>query len=186
MLVPLCRHIKTNGIRCKSPAINRLPYCYYHFRSLQRHRPYRYPSNAKDYAIKPLHIELHLIEDAESIQSALSKVINAVAVGCLAPDRAAPILRGLHIASINLDRLSANVKPDEMITNCNSTDDDLDLADALEYPDTSLPEVDKVPQLSQANPDKPQPSELIERSTKSQCRDRKCSLESVTRIRSSE
>jgi len=54
MLVPLCRHIKTNGIRCKSPAINRLPYCYYHFRSLQRHRPYRYPSNAKDYAIKPL------------------------------------------------------------------------------------------------------------------------------------
>src|SRR5215469_17434577 len=129
MPAQLCRHIKTNGIQCKSPSISELPYCYFHFRSLQRHRPYRFPSSAKGYAVKPLHIELHLIEDADSIQSALSKVINALAVGALDPKRAQPILRGPHIASINLTRIPSTANTNEMVTVCNSTNDDLDLAE---------------------------------------------------------
>ncbi len=30
MQYPLCRHIRTNGLRCKSPALTEAPYCYFH------------------------------------------------------------------------------------------------------------------------------------------------------------
>jgi hypothetical protein len=31
-MIPLCRHLKTNGVRCRAIALREKPYCYYHDR----------------------------------------------------------------------------------------------------------------------------------------------------------
>ena len=38
LAIPICRHVKTNGLRCQSPALNGEPFCYFHVR-LHKHHP---------------------------------------------------------------------------------------------------------------------------------------------------
>jgi len=57
----LCRHIKTNGKRCQSPALGELAYCYYHART---------HSMASPNYIKFDDLKLPLLEDSASIQIA--------------------------------------------------------------------------------------------------------------------
>jgi hypothetical protein len=38
MQTAICRHIKTNGRRCKSPSLGLSAFCYFHSRLLRRHR----------------------------------------------------------------------------------------------------------------------------------------------------
>jgi hypothetical protein len=90
-----CRHIKTNGSRCKSPALQGEPYCYFHARL---HRP----ENAT--APADWTLNLPLLEDRTSIQLALSRVLSALGSSKLDTRSAGLFLYGLQIASQNVER----------------------------------------------------------------------------------
>jgi hypothetical protein len=96
--IPLCHHIKTNDIQCQSPSLKHRSYCYYHDR-LHGGRARRSfaPRIPREY-----EIQLHTLEDAESIHFALSLVITALASGDLSCDRASALLYGIQLASSNL------------------------------------------------------------------------------------
>ncbi len=126
---PLCRHIKTNGVQCKSPALDQSAYCFFHSRLHQRHTGFRYTPATRGYLIPGQHIELTPLEDCESVQVALSVVINALATGQLETRRATALLYGLQLASINSARLQLSPYPAEIVRSVHATPDGLDLAE---------------------------------------------------------
>ena len=101
MTYRLCRHIKTNGLQCHSPALDDGQWCYFHHRLHQRHAAFRPTQATRAYLIPGQHIELTALEDRESVQVALSVVINALATGQLDIKRATALLYGLQLASNN-------------------------------------------------------------------------------------
>jgi hypothetical protein len=74
MQYELCRHVKTNGLQCKGAALAGGIWCYF---------------------------QLTALEDRESVQVALSVIINALATGQLDIKRATALLYGLQLASNN-------------------------------------------------------------------------------------
>jgi hypothetical protein len=79
-----------------------------------RHERYRPTEATRGYLIPGQHIELTALEDRESVQVALSVVINALASGNLDIKRATALLYGLQLASNNarglhLEPFAANV-----------------------------------------------------------------------------
>jgi hypothetical protein len=129
MNVALCRQIKTNGLRCKAPAMTEAPYCYFHTRLNQRHSGFRHSLATRGYLVPGQHIELCPLEDRESVQVALSVVINALATGQLETRRATALLYGLQIASSNAARLNFSPYAPDVVRTAESTPDGLDLAD---------------------------------------------------------
>ena len=93
-----CTHIKVTGVRCGSPALRGEQFCYFHQRM---HRGVRTPPQAR------LH-PIALIEDEESIQASLMEVINALMRNTIDLKRATLILRALHIAVKNAQRVKFN------------------------------------------------------------------------------
>lgn len=83
MPYPLCRHIKTNGLQCEAPSLTGESFCYFHTRLHQRHAAFRHTDRTRGYLVPGQHIELAPIEDRDSVQLALSLVINALAAGQL-------------------------------------------------------------------------------------------------------
>ena len=90
--VPICAHVKTNGTQCQSPAMSDSYFCYFHERLHQRHKRYRANEAKKLYLEHTRHIQLHALEDAESVQLAISLVVNALATGELNHKSAGPLL----------------------------------------------------------------------------------------------
>ena len=101
-----CTHIKVTGVRCGSPALRGEQFCYFHQRMV---RGVRTPPQAR------LH-PIALIEDEESIQSALMEVINALMRNSIDLKRAALILRALHIAVKNAQRARLRPSSAEAVT----------------------------------------------------------------------
>jgi hypothetical protein len=93
-----CEFVKTNGARCGSPAMRNYFYCYFHRNCLEL-TP----------VVGKTGFKLPVLEDAEAIQVAITKVIQALAFGTIDPVRAKFMLYGLQVASQNLKR--ANFKP---------------------------------------------------------------------------
>ena len=94
--VPRCQHVKTNGTQCGSPALRRRRHCFFHDR-VQRER-------ARIAANRSLlrRFDLPLLEDANSVQMALMKVIQMLGSGEMDHKTAGLMLYGLQTASINL------------------------------------------------------------------------------------
>jgi len=132
MPATICRHIRTNGLRCGSPALRDKPYCFHHHRlntqrrllhipipkevpetiihSLQTDATYmqREPLVAEYYSIPkpgPVLLDFPPIEDRESIQVALSMIVGAMGRRRLDSKDATPILYALQIASANAAKL---------------------------------------------------------------------------------
>lgn len=129
MTVDLCRHIKTNGKACNSPALTGQAFCYFHRKLRTRHRdlvapkPTRpaetvheivfdaqgFPSPqalpAPQPSLADAQLDLPLLEDRESVQVAISLVISAIAHNRIDTRRAAAILYGLQLASNNSTRI---------------------------------------------------------------------------------
>jgi len=119
----LCRHIKTNGRRCKSPSLGQTAFCYFHSRLHRRHRnlvenhrnlsesaPNPAQTNLQSTQITPeIELDLPPLEDAESIQIAISLVVAALARNRIDSRRAATILYALQLASTNAR--SINTEP---------------------------------------------------------------------------
>ena len=85
-----CRHIKTNGLKCKSPALRGMPYCYFHARL---HRASKGP--------RPLKIAS--LETSKDIQIALAKVLARLSTSPRGAREAEFYLWALQIASQNVN-----------------------------------------------------------------------------------
>jgi hypothetical protein len=128
----VCRHVKTNGRRCQSPALTGGALCYFH-RNL--HRAHRRPLTAEKLVSTwqeetlqafrgggedPLaiaraypqqnDINFPPLEDAVSVQLATSMLFQAIATGSIHFKRARMLLYTLKIACINQRALSAALK----------------------------------------------------------------------------
>ena len=84
-----CRFIKSNGLKCQSPAMRGSQFCYFHGRT----RIYVPRPPAKD---KP--IQLPPLQNAASIHAALDQVLQALASGDLDSKRAKNLLYALQMA----------------------------------------------------------------------------------------
>jgi hypothetical protein len=92
--VPRCQHVKMNGTQCGSPALRRRRHCFFHER-IRRER-------AKIAASAQHGFDLPLLEDANSVQVALMKVIQMLGSGRLDHKTAGLMLYALQTASTNL------------------------------------------------------------------------------------
>jgi hypothetical protein len=93
---PLCRHTKTNGRICQSPALATSAFCHHH-QKLRRTRP----STISAGPGLSTHV-LHPLRNAESVQQALSMVLSGLAGGRIPDKQAGKMLYALQIASLNL------------------------------------------------------------------------------------
>jgi hypothetical protein len=128
MELTLCRHVKTNGTRCKSPSLTGATWCYFHHRLHQRHTAFRPTPASRGYLIPGQHIELNALEDRESVQVALSVVINALATGQLDIKRATALLYGLQLASNNAAGLQSRPYAPDIVRSVEPSPEGLDLA----------------------------------------------------------
>ena len=128
MHITLCRHVKTNGTQCQSPSIKDADFCYFHQNLYRRHAGFRYTPATRGYLIPGQHIELAPLEDRESVQVALSLVINALASGQLDTKRATALLYGLQLASMNAPSLKLYPSANDMVRSTDQTPDGIDLA----------------------------------------------------------
>src|SRR5438874_1792238 len=141
MQLTLCRHIKTNGTRCQSPSLTDGLWCYFHHRLHQRHNTFHPTPATRGYLIPGQHIELSTLEDRESVQVALSVVINALATGQLDTKRATALLYGLQLASNNAGNLRTEPNPVNAVRTIEPSPEGLDLAEpGAVYEITDAPE----------------------------------------------
>ena len=97
--VKRCQQIKVNGTQCGSPALRDSTQCYYHIR-------YHWPELEALPNNHQLHTPLPTLEDANSIQVALAKVIERLIMLEIDHKTAALMLYALQTASMNLKRTS--------------------------------------------------------------------------------
>jgi hypothetical protein len=115
-MLPICRHILTNGEQCRSLRLNGQDFCYFHNRLHARHkatleaRPERPLVNSEGVVIghgRPVGFQaarlpdLGPLEDRASVQMAISTVVNALATEAMDVRRATALLYGLQLASNN-------------------------------------------------------------------------------------
>ena len=94
--VPLCRHTKTNGILCKSPALTDSAFCHFH---QKLHRTRRATISAGPGLSTNV---LHPLHNAQSIQQALAMVMTGVASNRIHPKTAGRMLYALQMAVTRL------------------------------------------------------------------------------------
>jgi hypothetical protein len=141
----ICRHIKTNGRRCKSPSLGLSAFCYFHSRLLRRHKhlleitrvssaenpnsPAR-PSETPQYLPEavPLELDLPPLEDVESIQVSISLLVAALARNRIDSKRAAVLLYGLQLASTNARSVTIEPAANAIVRTLARTKSGLDLA----------------------------------------------------------
>ena len=144
MQYELCRHVRTNGLQCKGAALSGGLWCYFHHRLHQRHNAFRPTPATRGYLIPGQHIELTTLEDRESVQVALSVVINALATGQLDTKRATALLYGLQLASHNARGLYTEPSAAHTVRATEPSPEGLDLAEPgavyeiIEAPETKF------------------------------------------------
>ena len=94
--VPRCQHVKMNGTQCGSPVLRRRRHCFFHER-IRREQA----KIAADLSAQRV-FDLPLLEDANSVQVALMKVIQMLGAGRLDHKTAGLMLYALQTASVNL------------------------------------------------------------------------------------
>ena len=94
--VPRCQHVKVNGTQCGSPALRWRRHCYFH-NCIRRERKKILATTSVTRMF-----DLPLLEDANSVQTALMKVIQMLGSGGLDHKTAGLMLYALQTASSNL------------------------------------------------------------------------------------
>ena len=145
MQYALCRHIKTNGTQCEAPSLSEGQWCFFHSRLHQRHSRFRPIEVMSDSILRAQPVHLSALEDRESVQVALSVVINALASGQMEPRHATALLYGLQIASSNLARMNSTPSPSKVVLSAEPTSDGQYLAEpGAVYEITDEPETKRV------------------------------------------
>jgi hypothetical protein len=123
-VIPLCRHIRTNGVRCRAAAISGQDFCYFHVRL---HKDHPAPLTAQKIVAAykeehkeawrscdldpmdiarayPRQIEFNFppLEDADSVQLAGSMLFHAIAQGHIHPLRARILIDALRIVNSSM------------------------------------------------------------------------------------
>ena len=91
-----CRHIKTNGLRCESPALKGGQFCYYHSKT---------HTLGAEGKFGPL--QLPPPEDSAAIQLSVARINDAILTGRLDLKMAAALFTGLKIVSRFIDPTSS-------------------------------------------------------------------------------
>ena len=94
-----CQHIKVNGTQCGSPSLRETRFCYYHIR-------YHWPELEVLENKLEFRLSLPTLEDANSIQISLAKVMEQLVMQEIDHKTAALMLYALQTASMNLKRTS--------------------------------------------------------------------------------
>jgi hypothetical protein len=102
--VPRCQHVKVNGTQCGSPALRWRRQCFFHER-IRRER-----AKIAAQAMGPRAFDLPLLEDANSVQVALMKVIQMLGSGRMDHKTAGLMLYALQTASVNLRNVDFEVE----------------------------------------------------------------------------
>src|SRR5258708_7988162 len=87
---PRCHHIRQNGIRCGSPAMQGQPFCYVHDRMMNRMPTPQFPP----------------LEDGNAVQCAIMQVLEGLAGGSIEVKVANSMLYALQTAATNLGRVN--------------------------------------------------------------------------------
>ena len=98
-----CQHIKINGTQCGSPSLRETKYCYYHIHYYWREREAL--ENKTEF-----RQTLPTLEDANSIQMWLAKMIERLVLQEIDPKAAALVLYALQTASMNLKHTTLEPK----------------------------------------------------------------------------
>ena len=98
-----CRHVKTNGTQCGSPALKAKELCYYHDQN--RPQPVELYIDGERYAEGS--IVLPVFEDAHSIQTVIRQVVQLMLSRRIDRKDAGVLLYALQIASGNLKTMQA-------------------------------------------------------------------------------
>jgi hypothetical protein len=88
-----CRHIKPNGIRCKSPALSGHAFCYFHAKFHARSK-----TSVMD------DIKIPFPEDLSAIQLSISRICDALLSSRIDTKRAAQVLWAMQIAAQTVPR----------------------------------------------------------------------------------
>jgi hypothetical protein len=143
METAICRHIKTNGRRCKSPSLGLSAFCYFHSRLHRRHKnlvesapvllennsnPTTSATGQSQYLPDPLELDLPPLEDVESIQVSISLLIAALARNRIDSKRAAVLLYGLQLASTNARSITIEPASSSIVRALSRTKSGIDLA----------------------------------------------------------
>ncbi len=116
MEVKHSRHITTSALQCRGAALAGSVFCYFHNRLHRSHDPYR-----DKLFLQPGHepgsryLQLPALEDRDSIQIAISSVVNALATGCIDERRAYALFNGLYLASANARGLRIVCHPTKVV-----------------------------------------------------------------------
>lgn len=145
MQYALCRHIKTNGTQCEAPSLSESQWCFFHTRLHQRHNRFRPIPVTTDSILRTQPVHLSALEDRDSVQVALSVVINALASGQMESRQATALLYGLQIASSNLARRSPDPSPAKVVVSAEPTTEGEYLAEpGAVYEITDTPELNPI------------------------------------------
>lgn len=93
-----CRHIFTDGRRCRSACLRHEEFWYYHHNT---RKPAQNPRARKS---RRSSFDLPLPEDQSAIQTSIGQVLQRIATNDIDPRRAGLLLYGLQIASLNLPK----------------------------------------------------------------------------------
>ncbi len=102
-----CRHIKPNGLRCKSPALRGNSFCYFHA---------RLHNMVNDRDAKFDITRLPVPEDPAAIQIALSQIFDGLLTGRIEGKLAGRLLYGLQIASQHAQHHYLEVGTDSVLS----------------------------------------------------------------------
>ena len=107
-----CRHVKTNGTQCGSPAVKGKELCFYHERN--RPQPVELYMDGERYCDS--QIVLPVFEDAHSIQTVIRQVVQLMLTRRIERKDAGLLLYALQIASGNLKLMQAEkAKPTQVV-----------------------------------------------------------------------
>ena len=107
-----CRHVKTNGTQCGSPALKAKKLCYYH----EQNRPQPIELYVDGERHSDNTMVLPVFEDAHSIQTVIRQVVQLMLSRRIDRKDAGVLLYALQIASGNLKTMQAEkAKPTEVV-----------------------------------------------------------------------
>jgi hypothetical protein len=107
-----CRHVRTNGMQCGSPALKSKELCYYH----EQNQPREVELYLDGERYSDGSIVLPVFEDAHSIQTVIRQVVQLMLSRRIDRKDAGVLLYALQIASCNLKTMQAEkAKPTQVV-----------------------------------------------------------------------
>nr|MBA3914635.1 hypothetical protein [Terriglobales bacterium] len=144
-----CQHLKVNGTQCGSPALQRNRYCFFH----KRWNEQRIVMGAKHRRAR--HLDLPVLEDANSLQVALMQVTRLIAAGDIDQKSAGLLLYAIQIASYNLRHTCFEpADPHQVVLNPRDARD-MPLGEYDQWSDEDFEEEEDTEEEDEADEDEP-------------------------------